>query len=86
MRGLDALVCPALGAEYSDNVPWVMGYLHSFGSVGHGERAAGGKGRAGIWSGICTRLREPYILLPILEVKVKRSVPSFPALASPELA
>lgn len=41
MRHLDAQVCPVLGAEYSDNVPWVMGYLHSFGSGGHGERLAG---------------------------------------------
>lgn len=33
-------LCPALGAKHSDNVPCVMGYLLSFGSSGHGERAA----------------------------------------------
>jgi hypothetical protein len=64
MRDLDTRICPALGAEYSDNVPWVVGYPHSFGSVGHGKKAAGGWGRAGIWSGICTRLREPTFSFP----------------------
>lgn len=38
MRVLDAQICPALDADYSDSMPWVMGYLLSFGSHGHGIR------------------------------------------------
>lgn len=41
MRVLDTQICPALDADYSDNMAWVMGYLLSFGSGGHGEQAAG---------------------------------------------
>lgn len=71
MWGLAAQIRPALGTEYSGNVPWVTGYLHSSASGGHQERPGGGKG--GLGFGVePARAQGTYIVLLMLEVKVER--------------
>lgn len=71
MCGLGAQICPALGAGYSGNEPWVTGYLHSSDSGGHQERPVGGKGVLGF--GVKpVQAQGTYILLLMLEVQVER--------------
>lgn len=66
-----AQICPALGAGYNGNEPWVTGCLHSSASGGHQEGPGGGKG--GLGFGVePAQAQGTYILLLMLEVQVER--------------